>query len=544
MTPPYLTLEGVAFDLPDGRRLFGPLDDTLDHRHTGLVGCNGAGKSVLARLLAGELLPSAGRCVRRGRVFYLPQHIARPPGLTVAGLAGVQAEIDALARIESGSTAVADYDTLADRWDIRERLQHVLERNDLPHLHHDTPAEQLSGGEAMRVALIGATLREADVLILDEPTNHLDRPGRIALAEQLHRWAKGLLVISHDRRLLDGMARTLELSPMGLRSYGGGYGFYAEQKASEQASAQAHLAHCRLERRREQHAQREQRERLAQREARGQRQGREANQARILLGRQKERSQQSAGRLKQQHQMASEGLDQQVREAALQLEAAPPVVLLAPPQAQSRNAATPATRIVVELEGVVLPFAPPATQRIDLTLRGRSRVGVIGPNGCGKSTLLKLLHGRIAPLAGRCAVHVPVAYLDQGLDSLPPQQSILEQLRHTHPALADHALRTRLALLGLGPEVVTQPSGRLSGGERLKGALACVLHADPAPQLLLLDEPNNHLDLAALHALETMLQAYAGALIVVSHDDRFLEALKLTDRLRATADGWRLEPAT
>lgn len=540
MTHPYLTLEGIAFVLPDGRRLFGPLDESLDHRHTGLVGRNGVGKSVLARLLTGELQPSSGRCVRRGRVFHLPQHITRPPGLTVAGLAGVQAAVDALARIESGSTEAADYDTLADRWDIRERLQHLLERNHLPRLHHDTPAEHLSGGEAMRVALIGATLREADVLILDEPTNHLDRPGRLALTEQLHRWPKGLLVISHDRRLLDGMARILELSPKGLRSYGGGYDCYAEQKAAEQASAQAHLAHCKLERRREQHAQREQRERLAQREARGQQQGREANQARILLDRQKERSQQSAGRLKRQHQLASEDVDQQVREAARQLDAAPPVVLLAP--AQSQNAATPATRMVVELEGVALPFAPPATQRIDLTLRGRSRVGVIGPNGCGKSTLLKLLDGRIAPLAGRCAVHVPVAYLDQELDILPPRQSILEHLRHTHPALAEHALRTRLALLGLGPDVVTQPSGRLSGGERLKGALACVLHADPAPQLLLLDEPNNHLDLAALHALETMLQAYAGALVVVSHDDRFLEALKLTDQLHATPDGWRLEP--
>ncbi|WP_162963655.1 ATP-binding cassette domain-containing protein, partial [Pseudomonas aeruginosa] len=171
-----LTLDGVSFQLPDGSLLFSDLDETFDTRHTGLVGRNGVGKSLLARLLAGHLQPSSGSVRRQGRVRYLAQQLEPADYPTVADLAGVRPWLEALARIEAGSLDAADYECLGERWDIRQRLADALAAEGLGHLRADTPSERLSGGECMRVALLGAFLDDADFLILDEPSNPLDGP--------------------------------------------------------------------------------------------------------------------------------------------------------------------------------------------------------------------------------------------------------------------------------------------------------------------------------------------------------------------------------
>src|SRR5690606_31926086 len=162
----------------------------------------------------------------------------------------------------------------------------------------------------------------------------------------------------------------------------------------------------------------------------------------------------------------------------------------------------------------------------------------IGPNGCGKSTLLRVMAGLLAPLSGTCQVNVGCAYLDQRLTSLDPLRSVLEQMQAAHPGATQGNQRMQLAQLGLDAGKIMVPSGSLSGGERLKAALACALYAERPAQLLLLDEPGNHLDLPSLRALEALLTGYQGALLVVSHDDAFLDALALTDRLSATPQGW------
>lgn len=532
MTNTCLTLDGVSFSLADGRILFHDLHESFDQRRTALVGRNGVGKSVLARVMAGQLTPSAGRCVSAGAVHYLAQQVA--PEVTVAGLAGVAGVLAALQRIENGSVDPADFDTVADDWDVRERLQLELDRCGLAQLRPGSSAAHLSGGEAMRVALIGAWLSGASFLILDEPSNHLDRSNRAALLAQVARWPHGLLVISHDRELLETMERIVELSPHGLRGYGGGYAFYAECKRAESESAQRLLEQRKLERRRETLAMRAQQERQERRAAKGAGDARDANQAPILLGGRKNRAQGTAGKLRQRHMAQQELLSQQVREASQRIapDAAIAMHALAAPQAARQRMA--------ELADVVLPHAPAATRRISLTITGRQRIGVSGDNGCGKSTLLKLLAGQLVPLAGRCELGARTAYLEQQLAQLAPQRSAIQHLLDASPEAGEATLRTHLAQMGMDAQLATAPVGALSGGERLKVALACALYAHPPAQLLLLDEPSNHLDLASLEALEAMLCQYRGALLVVSHDEMFLRSLRLTHRLQAGALGWRL----
>jgi ATPase subunit of ABC transporter with duplicated ATPase domains len=535
MTNSYIALESVAFTLSDGTPLFSQLNETFDACPTGLVGRNGVGKSVLSKILAGTLMPSSGSRTASGTTHYLGQQIAHQPEATVAGLAGVQAVIDALGRIENGSVSGRDFEIVGDRWDIRQRLKLELEINGLGNLQASTPAHQLSGGEAMRVSLIGAWLAEADFLVLDEPSNHLDRHCRQALIAQLARWPGGLIAVSHDRELLESMSRIVELSPQGLSVYGGNYSFYAQVKAAESQNALHLLEQRKNERQREKKKLSNQKERLARRQSRGNRQGKVANQAKILLGGQRQRSEASAGKLNQQHLAVHAALDQRVRDAAKNVEESAAIVVHSP------EVTLPSGRQIVELVDVQLPFVAKFTPPLNLMLTARQRVGVVGDNGSGKSTLLKVLAGHLVPSGGRCRVITDACWLDQHLASLDPRRTILEQILEANRTAGEGDLRTRLAQLGLDAHKIQIPSGLLSGGERLKAALACVLYASPAPELLLLDEPSNHLDLPSVQALETMLHTYQGALIVVSHDEVFLDSLNLTDRLSLFPGGWRLE---
>ncbi|WP_314102397.1 ABC-F family ATP-binding cassette domain-containing protein [uncultured Stenotrophomonas sp.] len=533
MTAFALTLDRVTHTLPDGRVLFSDLSAHFDGTPTGLVGRNGVGKSLLGRLLAGQLAPTRGHIQRQGHVHLLAQHSGTLPG-RIADLAGVAPVLDALDRIEAGSVAPDDFALVGERWTLREQLQAQWQRLGLPPLDPAAPAARLSGGQAMQVALAGALLSDADALVLDEPSNHLDSTHRQRLIDALAQWRGGLIVISHDRALLRQMQRIVELSPSGLRSYGGNYDHYAAQRQDEQAAAEAQLALRRRERRQEQAALREQRERQEHRQSRAQRDARSANQAPILLGGMKNRAENSAGRLQAQQLERREAADTRVREAAAGVDVAVQIAMPSP------SLAAPGPQQVAALAGVTLPWVLPPWQRIDLTLQRGDRIGVRGRNGSGKSTLLRVLAGALAPLAGEVKRAASVALLDQSLSSLPAEDSALQLLQRANPQASDATLRTRLALLGLDAERSLRPLATLSGGERVKAALAAVLYAEVPPQLLLLDEPGNHLDLASLAALEQMLNQYRGSVVIVSHDQALLDAVQLTHHLDATEQGWEL----
>ena len=533
MTAFTLTLDRVTCTLPDGRVLFSDINASFDTTPTGLVGRNGVGKSVLAHLLAGQRAPTAGQVQCSGRVHLLGQHSGVLPG-RIADLAGAAPVLDALARIEAGSVDPADFSAVGERWDLRQQLQAQWQLLGLPPLDPARPAATLSGGQAMQVALAGALLSDADALVLDEPSNHLDTAHRHRLLDALSAWRGGLIVISHDRGLLQQMQRIVELSSSGLRSYGGNYTLYAQQKQEERAAAAELLALRKRERRHQQQALREQRERLEHRQSRGQRDARSANQAPILLGGMKNRSENSSGRWQAQQAQRSAELEARVQEAAAGVDAAATITLFSPSPAQ------PGPQRVAELVQAELPWVPAPWQRIDLDLQRGQRIGVRGGNGSGKSTLLRMLAGQLPPRSGQARLLASCARLDQSLADLPPTRSALDLLQHANPGADPATLRTRLALLGLDAERSLRPLATLSGGERLKAALAALLYAQSPPQLLLLDEPGNHLDLPSLAALEQMLNQYTGTLVVVSHDQALLDALRLTHDLQATSTGWEL----
>ncbi|MFJ7609056.1 MULTISPECIES: ABC-F family ATP-binding cassette domain-containing protein [Serratia] len=530
---PYFVLHQLTCQFADGETLFGPLDLAFDRQRCGLVGRNGVGKTQLLRLIAGLDRPGNGHVESHAALAYVAQQPEIAADTTLAQLLGYGEVFAALARLEQGRPLADDIDRLEGRWDLNDRLQNAFAAAGLPAFDPLRSASSLSGGERMRAALCGALIGEGDFLLLDEPTNHLDSVGRAWLYQQLDQWRGGLLIASHDRQLLARMERIVELTPGALRSYGGNYDDYRRQRDTEQQAARADLEHAREERRRTRARQQKEHDMSQRRSAQTLRVVDTLNIASFERVAYKSAAKESLGTLRKQHQDQRDSLDAAVREAYQRVEEEQPVLLALPGSEVSAN------KQVLVLEQLQLPFvsAPPLDLRID----GPMRVALTGPNGCGKSTLLKTVLGQLTALSGHCHCPLPTAYLDQTLSQLDPNLSVMEHLGLQDSPLAEGALRTRLAQLQLGADRIALPLGSLSGGERLKAALACALWRRQPAQLLLLDEPTNHLDLASSLAIETALADFPGAMLVVSHDEDFLQALRPTHRLHRQADGWRLQ---
>lgn len=530
---PSFILHQVTCQFPTGDTLFGPLNLTLEPSLCALVGRNGSGKTRLLRLLAGLDEPATGHIERFGSHAWVAQQHVISSQTTLAELLGYDAIFTARKRIDSGDYQPDDLALLDGHWDIAERLSEAFINATLPPFEPDKPAIELSGGERIRALLCGAFTAGADFLLLDEPTNHLDRQGRAWFYDQLSRYQGGVLVASHDRELLEQVPRILELSASGLRSYGGNYADYQALRDAEQQAARAALEHAATERKRTRARMQKEHDDSQRRSAKTLRTVDTLNIASFERVKYKGAAKERIGSWKKQHSEQNEALNAAVNKARERVEDDNPVMFTLP------GSQVPEGKQVLVLEDLVLPHVPvpPLTWRMD----GPMRVALKGPNGCGKSTLLKTLLGEVAPRSGSCKVSVSCAYLDQHLSRFDLSQSVMTHLNLSHTLLEEGVLRTRLAQLQLGADKVMLPLAALSGGERLKAALACVLWRAEATQLLLLDEPTNHLDLASVQAIEAALAGFPGALLVVSHDEAFLSGLTLTHELVWEEAGWRCD---
>ncbi|KAF2407248.1 ATPase components of ABC transporters with duplicated ATPase domains [Pseudomonas antarctica] len=535
--PVLVSLQHVAFQFADGETLLENLNLSIDHTPTGIVGRNGRGKSILAKLLAGLLAPSCGTLNSCASVAYVAQAWAVQPDQTLADITGTAHVLAALERMARGESHAHDLALIDDRWDLAERLRTALDTAGLHALDAYTPAEHLSGGQLARVAVIGALLASPQLLILDEPTNSLDSAGRDWLLRLLAGWHGGLVVVSHDRQLLNSMGRIIELSSLGAQVYGGNYAAYRLQRDSQQHAALSALERARLARSCERRRLQKDHDSLQRKAARARRHAQTANVTGFTKARCKSAAKEVVSTVRSAHRESKNELDVQVRQAYARV-IDEPLTLLALP-----GCAVPNGRHILRLDNAQLPWLDPLKPStfITLNLLGPVRIAVRGPNGCGKSTLLKLLAGHWPAVSGECAVHVPSAYIDQALALLDDQHSIVEQLNLLDTPLAEAQLRTRLALLQLDALHVTQPTGRLSGGERLKAAMAIALWREIPAQLLLLDEPTNHLDVESVLAFEQALRGFTGALVAVSHDEAFVQAIRPTHLLTWHREGWRLE---
>ncbi|MCR5876018.1 ATP-binding cassette domain-containing protein [Phenylobacterium sp. J426] len=517
--PAFVTLDCLSFAAPDGRVLLDNLSLAFGPERTGLVGRNGVGKTTLVRLILGELAPSAGFVRVCGRVGVLRQTLQPPPGASVADLLGVTHALSRLRRIEAGE---GTEDDLADAdWTLEARLAEALAGVGLPDLDLDRPAASLSGGQTTRAALAGLIAAEPDLLILDEPTNNLDVEARILVAETLDRWKGGAIVVSHDRALLRRMDRVIELTSLGAEVYGGGYDLYVERKAEAEAAAERGLSDARKAVARVARNVQVAAERKARRDGVGKRFGASGSMPRILAGGLKRRAEEGAGRGALLAERLKAGAAEDLAEAEAQVERVRRLAFELPPSGLA------AGKPVLAFQDVAFAYAgaAPLVRGLSFRLAGPERLAVIGPNGTGKTTILRLAAGELEPAAGHIARGVRTVFLDQQTALLRAEETLVEAFLRLNPAATPNAARAALARFLFRNTAADKPVAALSGGERLRAALACTLMGDRPPGLLILDEPTNHLDLDSIGAVEAALSGYDGALLVVSHDPDFLAAI-------------------
>lgn len=529
----FLQLNQLSYSLPNGSTIFSDLTYTFSESITALIGRNGVGKSLLAQIMAGRLLPTQGSCINSDLVYYLSQKSHENSAETVAEALEIQETLDALQRIENGSVDPDDFELVGSRWCIQDEALNLLAELSLSHVLLSTAMQQLSGGEQMRIRIAAAFLSQAQILILDEPSNHLDYHYKQILWSMIQSWQGQVIIITHDRYLLNQVNAIVELSAKGLTAYSGAYQDYIEQRDAELASAIQQLNSVKQTEKKRLAIAQQQLERQNKRSSQANKQRGEQNQAKILLDRQKNRSELSSGKAKQQRDHIAEQGKLAVQSAKDRIDQQEAVVL----HGYDVDAFVP--KVLAELNHLVLPYLSEQLRELHGQIEKGDRIAIVGKNGSGKSVLLKTLAGKVLPSHGEVKHHVNFAYLDQQLSSLDLSQSILDQISdgQTKEKITD--LRMQLAQLGLDHQAINQPMNALSGGEQLKAALILSLYQKEPAQLLLLDEPNNHLDLPSLQALEQLLQSYKGALVIVAHDQEFLENIGINQYLVATEQGWQ-----
>ncbi|MFS0729184.1 ABC-F family ATP-binding cassette domain-containing protein [Curtobacterium sp. 1P10AnD] len=518
---PSVVLNDISFTWPDGTVALDHCTAAFGRGRTGLVGRNGAGKSTLVRLVTGQLHPTSGSVTTTGPVDLLPQRLTARPDDTVTDLLGIRQTVTALRAVLGGDASPEHFDVIGDDWDVEEQATAALsgiglglDGSDL-----DRPVATLSGGQAVLVAVAGIRMRRAPIVFLDEPTNNLDRRARSVLLDMVDGWSGTLVLVSHDRELLEHVDETCELRSGALTVFGGTFHAYEEHVAVQQAAA---LREVRVaeQRHRTEKRQRIEAETKIARRARAGRKSAE-NMPKGWADERRKHAEQTAGRLRAGYADDETAALTAKHEAESRLRVDESITVALP------DPEVPTSRMIATV----------TVRGRDTVVQGPERIAVTGDNGVGKTTLLEQLVGvpdaRDHPLPHtRAVAHVErIGYLPQRKDTLDDAATVFDNVRRHAPTASDAEVKNRLARFLVRGDAVGRRAGDLSGGERFRVALAALVLADPPPQLLVLDEPTNDLDLTSVDQLVDALRSYRGALVVVSHDEAFLDRLDLTTRI-------------
>lgn len=515
-----ITCTSLAFTWPDGTSVFDGFQAAFGPGRTGLIGRNGSGKSTLLKLVAGELAPADGAIRTAGDVGYLPQNVTLDTALRVDEVLGIAATRAALHAIEAGDASEEHFTAVGDDWDVEERAAATLDQLGLGHIGLDRTTGEVSGGESVLLRLAALLLRRPDILLLDEPTNNLDLHARRRLYAAVEAWSGVLVVVSHDRELLDRVDQIADLRDGEVTWYGGNFSAYEEVLAVEQEAAERMVRVAEADLRKQKRELTDAQVKLARRKRYGQKMWDSKREPKIVMGARKRAAQESAGKHRIMHEEklseAKERLDDAVEAVRDDDEI----------RVDLPYTAVPAGRTVLTLQDLTLHYGARVKGRFEL--RGPERIALVGRNGAGKTTLLRTISGELDALGGEAEAHVPLRFLPQRLDVLDEERTVAENVARFAPDATNNRIRARLARFLFKGARADQRAATLSGGERFRAALAALLLAEPAPQLLMLDEPTNNLDMASVRQLSTALESYEGALIVASHDLPFLESIGIT----------------
>ena len=521
-----LIIHNLAYIHANRELLFENINLTINrHDKVALAGNNGTGKSTLLKLIAGILQPSSGQIRTAAKPYYVPQLFGQFNHLSIAQALQVHEPLQALHEILDGRATEQNMALLNDDWAIEERCREALAHWQLPGLDLWQKMETLSGGQKTKVFLAGIAIHRPGIVLLDEPSNHLDTDGRQLLYDFTRSSSATLVIVSHDIKLLKQLDTICELNKNGINVYGGNYDFYAAQKQLESNALDADLGNKEKALRKAKEVERETAERRQKLDARGRKKQEKAGLPAILMNTFKNNAEKSTSRLKGVLAEKAGEISQELNDLRKAL----------PDPGKMKfdfgSTALHKGKILFSAKGINHRYAQGMLWRqgLDLQIASGERMALKGLNGSGKTTLVKIILGGIEPAAGIAKrADNKIIYIDQDYSIINNLLNVYEQAQAFNlSALQEHEVKKRLSRFLFTKYHWDKPCGALSGGEKMRLALCCLNISSRAPDIIILDEPTNNLDIQNVEILSAAVNAYEGTLIVISHDQHFLEQLNL-----------------
>lgn len=519
-----ILLQNISFGFPGGDLLFNHINLTIpSHTKSALVGSNGMGKSTLLKIISNEIQPLNGTKNVQGDIFYVPQMFGNCNHLTIAECLNIDQKLFALEKITNGEVDEHYFEILNDDWDIEERCQNALQHWNLQDFELNQKLEGLSGGQKTKVFLAGIQINQPDIIILDEPTNHLDVEGRKLLYDLIEKVNATVIMVSHDRALLNLADTIFELSNQGIAAYGGNYDFYAEQKEVEDEALQndIHAKERALKKAKEK--ERETIERKQKLDARGKQKQEKSGVARIMMNTLRNNAEKNTSKLKSVHAEKITGISGDLRELRSTVRNSDQM------KVNFNDSGLHSGKVLITAEKVNFSYGEEMLWKdhLDLEVRSGDRISIKGSNGSGKTTLIKMLLGTVKPIMGAISkAEFNSIYIDQEYSLIDHGFTLYDFVQTFNDnALQESEVKTLLSRFLFSKETWDKKCDVLSGGERLRLLLCGLSISNKAPDMIILDEPTNNLDLQNVEILTNSIKDYQGTLLVISHDEIFLEEI-------------------
>ncbi|WP_195476235.1 ABC-F family ATP-binding cassette domain-containing protein [Bacteroides finegoldii] len=539
-----ISIQQISYIHPDKEVLFSDLNFAISKgQKLGLVGNNGCGKSTLLQIIAGQLSPSSGVIVRPDDLYYIPQHFGQYDSLTIAQALRIERKQQALHAILSGDASNENFVVLDDDWNIEERSIAALDSWGLGQFTLSYPMNLLSGGEKTRVFLAGMDIHHPSVILMDEPTNHLDSSGRQRLYDWVEKCRSTLLVVSHDRTLLNLLPEICELEKHQINYYGGNYEFYKEQKTLMQEALQQRIEEKEKALRIARKVARETAERRDKQNVRGEKNNIKKGVPRIVLNALQGKSEKSTSKLNNAHQEKAEKLTDERNQLRGSLS---PTATL---KTDFNSSSLHTGKILVTAKEINFGYHPNSDSNdiqdngdfkqqlwqtpISFQLKSGDRLRIEGANGSGKTTLLKLITGQLQPQEGNLTrMEFTYVYLNQEYSIIDDRNSILEQAyAFNNRNLPEHEIKIILNRYLFPASEWDKSCRKLSGGEKMRLAFCCLMISNNTPDMFILDEPTNNLDIQSIEIITATIKNYTGTVIAISHDDYFIQEIGIEQRI-------------
>lgn len=521
-----ISVQQLSYIHADKEPLFQNINLTVNKgEQLSLVGNNGSGKSTLLRIIEGGLKPVSGEVVCSSKPYYVPQHFGQYDQLTVMQALQVEPKIKALHAIIAGDASDENFTILDDDWNIEERSLAALSFWGLEHIQPDQPMRLLSGGEKTKVFLSGLQIHSPEIILMDEPTNHLDTGSRNKLYSFIESSRASMLIVSHDRTLLNLLPYTCELDRSKVTLYGGNYEFYKEQKEQVLVALQNQLNEKEKELRLAKKTAREALERKNKSSVRGEKAAVKKGIPRIMMGAMKQHAEQSTVKLKDVHDEKMSSISSTITD----IQTALPDMRQMKTDFNSPNLHI--GKILVTVKGMNFGYGPDRlwSEPLNLQIKSGDRIQFCGNNGTGKTTLLKLILGELEPTDGSIdRADFKYVYIDQEYSIVKPCLTVFEQLEQFNLfAKPEHELKMILSRFLFPVGTWDKTCSKLSGGEKMRLAICCLMVSNNTPDIFILDEPTNNLDIQSVNIITAAIKDYQGTVLLVSHDLYFVKEIKI-----------------